>query len=101
MTVGLGTHDIEVKAWISFPELDLTHEIELDSSPSLLQYRELPGASRYYEEMIVLSLHNSNHLKGIIKEIRETDTGGIMALVDLGRNKERWFNIYLLNCNPL
>ena len=101
VTVGLGTHDMEVKAWITFPELDLTHEIDLDSSPSLTQYKELPGGSKHYERMTVLSLHKPNHLKGQVKELRESGMGGILALVDLGGNRKRWFNLYLLNCKLL
>lgn len=99
VTVGLGTHDMEVKAWITFPELDVTHQFDLTTSQ--VQYEELPGGSNHYEKITVPSLHDSNHLKGQIKDIQECGMGGLMALVEIAPNRSRWFNPYLLNCNIL
>lgn len=100
VTIGLGTHDTEICAWITFPELDVTHELFFSSSPSLAQYRCLDPS--HYERIVVLSLHNPNYLKNLVlKELRECSMGGIMALVELGQNRNRWFNIHLLNCRLL
>lgn len=100
VTLGLGTHDMEVQAWITFPKIGLTHEIDPRSSISLNSYREIKTPTRHFERMVINCVKKTPQLKGKVKEFRETEFGGILALVDLG-TRQRWFNLYLLNNQPL
>jgi hypothetical protein len=95
VTIGLGTHAMEVQAWITFPKLGITHEKDPSSSESLTRFREIKGI-RHFEKIRLPCISHPKHLKGQIREIRETETGGILALIDLG-NRQRWFDLYLLN----
>jgi hypothetical protein len=99
VSVGLGTHDVKVQAWIRFPELGITHEKDLESSESLTKYKEINGA-QHFEKIYLSCISHPKHLKGQIKEFRETSMGGTMALIDLG-NRQRWFDLYLLKNNIL
>lgn len=100
VTLGLGTHDMEVQAWITFPAIGVTHEEDPNSSPSCTQYREIKTPVRHYERMTLVSVKNPKHLKGKVVEIRYDDWGGEMVLIDLGA-KQRWFCPFLINCTPL
>jgi hypothetical protein len=101
VTIGLGTHDMEVQAWITFPATGVTHEIDPQrTSATITQYREMKTPVRHFERLMVLSVRNPKHLNGTVVEIMESCWGGEMVLVDLG-NRKRWFNAYLLNCPPL
>lgn len=95
VNIGLGTHAMEIQAWITFPQLGITHERDTSPSESLIKYKEIKG-NRHFEKIRLPCISQPKHLKGEIKEFRETWTGGILALIDLG-NRQRWFDLYLLN----
>lgn len=100
VTLGLGTHDMEVDAWITFPEIGVTHEEDPNSSPSCTHYRLIKSPIRHSEKMIILCVKKPNHLTGTIIEFRENGWRNEMVLVEFN-NKRRWFQTYLLNCPPL
>lgn len=100
VTLGLGTHDMEVQAWITFPDLGTTHEEDPNTTPSATRYRQIKTPVRHYERMMILCVKKPNHLTGTILEFRENAWGSELALVEIG-TKKRWFSTYLLNCPPL
>lgn len=100
VTLGLGTHDMEVQVWITFPDLGTTHEEDPNSTESCTHYRQIKTPVRHYETMKILCVKKPGHLTGTIVEFRTNAWGSEMALVDLD-NKKRWFSTFLLNCPPL
>lgn len=100
VTIGLGTMNTEVQAWITFPDLGATHEVNPSSSPSCQQYEEVKSSVRHFEKIFLPCVHNPKHLKGTVLEIREDCWGTEQVLIDLG-NRQRWFPPHLLNCPPL
>lgn len=100
VTIGLGSHDIEAKAWVVFPEIGKTHEQEPYCSPTATTYREIKTTTKFFEAIVLPCIKKANHLKGKLMELQETEQGNVMALVDLGK-RQRWFANHLLNCPPL
>lgn len=102
VTLGLGTHDMEVQAWVTFPAIGVTHEVDPFCSPSNVFYREInpKAGAKHFELMTLVSVHNPKHIKARVVEVRTEDWGGDMVLIDLGSRK-RWFCPFLINCPPL
>lgn len=103
VTLGLGTHDMEVQAWITFPSIGVTHEVDpTRGSLSCVHYRQIKTPVKHSERLGLLSVRNPKHLKGKVLEIREDDWGGEMVLIEFSSPfvKQRWFCPFLINCIP-
>ena len=109
VTLGLHTHKIEEKAWIKYPDLGTTHEVDPRYPSSNTHYREIFSNSHGVYDTLTLPKivdvnNNKDVLKGKVIEVRENmNWGGYMILVELmnhplrHKNKRYWFLPHLCN----